>query len=53
LSDVWEVRVLDDLLEAWLTNNRISLFLIDRVSEAGMNCTLSKIELVFDTSGFR
>ncbi len=32
----------DDLLEAWRTNNRISLHLIDRISDAGMQCTLSK-----------
>lgn len=34
--------MLDDLLEAWRTNNRINLFLIDNISAAGMNCTLSK-----------
>ncbi len=34
--------MLDELLEAWRTNNRINLFLIDRISEAGMKCTLSK-----------
>jgi hypothetical protein len=32
----------DDLLEAWRTNNRISLHLIDRISDAGMQSTLSK-----------
>ena len=32
----------DELLEAWCTNNRINLFLIDRISAAGMKCTLSK-----------
>lgn len=32
----------DDLVEAWRTNNRINLFLIDRISEEGMQCTLSK-----------
>lgn len=32
----------DELLEAWRTNNRINLFLIDRISDAGMKCTLSK-----------
>ncbi len=32
----------EDLLEAWRTNNRINLFLIDRISEEGMRCTLSK-----------
>ena len=34
--------MLDELLEAWRTNNRINLFLIDRISVAGMKCTLSK-----------
>jgi uncharacterized damage-inducible protein DinB len=32
----------DDLLEAWRTNNRINLFLIDKISAAGMKCSLSK-----------
>jgi len=32
---------MDDLLEAWRTNNRINLFLFDRISDAGMRCTLS------------
>lgn len=32
----------DELVEAWRTNNRISLFLIDHISAAGMKCTLSK-----------
>ena len=27
---------------AWLTNNRINLFLIDEIDEEGMACTLSK-----------
>ncbi len=31
----------DDTLEAWRTNNRISLFLIDKISAPGMRCTLS------------
>lgn len=34
--------MLDELLEAWRTNNRINLFLIDRISDEGMRCTLSK-----------
>ncbi len=34
--------MLDELLEAWRTNNRINLYLIDHISEAGMSCTLSK-----------
>ena len=29
------------LLEAWRTNNRINLFLIDKISDEGMKCTLS------------
>ena len=32
----------DELLEAWRTNNRINLFLIDKISDAGMKSTLSK-----------
>jgi len=32
----------DDLLEAWRTNYCISLHLIDRISDAGMQCALSK-----------
>lgn len=32
----------DELIEAWRTNNRVNLFLIDRISAAGMKCTLSK-----------
>lgn len=31
----------EQLLEAWRTNNRINLFLIDRISDEGMQCTLS------------
>ncbi len=31
----------EQLLEAWRTNNRINLFLIDRISEEGLRCTLS------------
>lgn len=34
--------MLEELLEAWRTNNRINLFLIDRISAAGMKCSLSK-----------
>lgn len=33
---------LEQLLETWRTNNRIHLFLIDRISAEGMKCTLSK-----------
>jgi uncharacterized damage-inducible protein DinB len=29
------------LLEAWRTNNRINLLLIDRIGDEGMKCTLS------------
>ncbi len=32
----------DELLEAWRTNNRINLFLLDHISAAGLKCTLSK-----------
>jgi uncharacterized damage-inducible protein DinB len=32
----------EELLEAWRTNNRINLFLIDHISTPGMKCTLSK-----------
>ncbi|HEX4998067.1 MAG TPA: DinB family protein [Terriglobia bacterium] len=34
--------MLEQLLEAWRTNHRISLFLIDRISDEGMKRTLSK-----------
>lgn len=34
--------VIDDVLEAWRTNNRINLYLIDRISREGLRCTLSK-----------
>ena len=34
--------ILQELREAWRTNNRISLFLIDRIGDEGMTCTLSK-----------
>lgn len=33
---------LPQILESWRTNNRINLFLIDRISDDGMRCTLSK-----------
>ncbi len=32
----------DELLEAWRTNNRINLFLLNHISAAGLKCTLSK-----------
>ena len=35
-------QVLGELLEAWRTNHRITLFLVDNISDAGMSCTLSK-----------
>ncbi|MFQ5583090.1 MAG: hypothetical protein ACE5GL_01485, partial [Calditrichia bacterium] len=35
-------NVLEQVLEAWHTNNRINLFLIDHISNEGMKCTLSK-----------
>ena len=31
----------EPILEAWHTNNRINLFLIERISEEGLRCTLS------------
>lgn len=31
----------DELLEAWRTNNRINLLLIDHIDPAGMRCSLS------------
>lgn len=34
--------ILEQMLEAWRTNNRINLFLIDHISDAGMKCTLSE-----------
>ena len=34
--------MLDQILEAWRTNNRINLFLIDAIDAEGMKCTLSK-----------
>jgi uncharacterized damage-inducible protein DinB len=34
--------MLDQFLEAWRTNQRINVFLIDRISDEGMACTLSK-----------
>ncbi len=32
----------DDLIEAWRTNQRINLHLIEHISPAGLRCTLSK-----------
>lgn len=34
-------NAVEQLLEAWRTNNRINLFLIDEISDEGMKCTLS------------
>ena len=31
-----------ELVEAWRTNHRINLYLIDHISDEGMKCTLSK-----------
>lgn len=33
--------MVDDLLEAWRTNNRINLFLLERISDEGLRSTLS------------
>lgn len=34
--------MLEQYLAAWNTNNRINLFLIDKISSPGMKCTLSQ-----------
>ncbi len=34
--------LLTQILESWQTNNRINLFLIDKISDEGMRCSLSK-----------
>jgi uncharacterized damage-inducible protein DinB len=34
--------MLEEILEAWRTNNRINLLLLDHISEEGLRCTLSK-----------
>jgi len=34
--------MLEQITEAWRTNNRITIFLIDNISEDGMACSLSK-----------
>lgn len=36
------VGLLDGILEAWRTNQRINLMLIGKISDEGMRCTLSK-----------
>lgn len=33
--------IVDDLLEAWRTSHRITLFLLDHISDAGLRSTLS------------
>ncbi|MBT8399118.1 MAG: hypothetical protein KJO98_01470 [Rhodothermia bacterium] len=35
------MNALDEILEAWQTNHRINVMLIDGISDAGMKCTLS------------
>ncbi len=35
-------HMIDDVLDAWRTNHRITLLLLDAVSDEGMRCTLSK-----------
>ncbi len=35
-------ETLEQLLQAWRTNHRINVLLIDTISEEGMLCTLSK-----------
>jgi uncharacterized damage-inducible protein DinB len=34
--------MVDELITAWRTNNRINVYLIDHISAAGMKCSLSK-----------
>ncbi len=34
--------MVEELREAWRTNNRINLYLIDRISKEGLLCSLSK-----------
>ena len=34
--------MVEGLLESWRTNNRINLLLIEKISDEGMQCTLSK-----------
>jgi hypothetical protein len=34
--------MVDQMLEAWQTNNRINLFLLDRITDEGLRATLSK-----------
>ncbi len=33
--------MIDSMLEAWQTNNRINLFLLDRITDEGLRCSLS------------
>jgi uncharacterized damage-inducible protein DinB len=42
LSDLPMDDLLPQLLEAWRTNHRINRFLVERIDEEGMRCTLSK-----------
>lgn len=37
-----EQNWIEQLVEAWNTNNRISLYLLNKITEEGMTCTLSK-----------
>jgi hypothetical protein len=32
----------DEILEAWRINNRVNLLLVERISDEGMRCTLSR-----------
>ncbi len=36
-----ELTLREQLVEAWRTNNQIDLFMIDRITDEGMACTLS------------
>ncbi|MCF6409675.1 DinB family protein [Pseudalkalibacillus salsuginis] len=37
-----QINWTEQLVEAWNTNNRINLFLLEKITDEGMNCTLSK-----------
>ncbi|MBD3258217.1 hypothetical protein GF377_07265 [candidate division GN15 bacterium] len=39
---VFDKQLIDQITEAWRTNNRVNLFLIERISDEGLGCTLSK-----------
>ena len=45
-SEMHMDNALEQLLETWRTNNRISLFLIDHISDEGHSCCEAPILLV-------